>query len=187
MDCCFLEIALGCELDVCVVCGFRRYDGIKAKGADLLVLFNLAENLLGIKGVLYVYFLPLVLQSQSLCPQVRRAHHPAKHEHHSQHHQLGLSALVLLALVLGDQEENDKHMSMREEHVDPILVTFEGKLLYLNVVFFGNQQILEILTELVSCDDGQPINFSAICWNLRHSCLRFRGGLFGREVELLEG
>lgn len=187
VDCYFLEIALGCEFYVRVVGWLRRDDGVQAEGADLFVFFDLAEDFLGIKGVFDVYLLSLVLQPQSLRPQVRRAHHPTKHQQHSQHHQLGLSALVLLALVLGDQEENDQHMSMGEEHIDPILIAFEGKLLYFDAVFFGNQQILEILAELVSCDDGQPINFSPICWDFRSGCLWFGRGVFGGEVELLEG
>ena len=187
MDCHLLEIALGCELDVCVVCGLRRDDGVEAEGAHLVVLFNLAEDFVGIEAILDVDLLSLVLQSQSLRPEVRRAKHPAKHEQHSQHHQLGLFPLVLLTLVLGDQEEDDQHMSMREEHIHPILIPFEWKLLDLDAVLLSDQQILEILAELVSGDDGQPINFGPICWNVGHSSLGLSGCLFGGEVDLLDG
>lgn len=178
MDCRLLEIALCCEFDVCAVCRFGRDNGIKAEGADLIVLFDLAEDFFGIKVILDVDLLSFVLQAQALGFEVRRAHHPAEHQRHSQHHQLGLSPLVLLALVLGDQEEHDKHMTMGEEHIDPILITFERKLLDFDAVLLLYQQIFEILAELVSGDDGQSINFSPICWDFRHSCLWFGGALF---------
>lgn len=62
MDCYFLEIALGREFYVRVVCWLRRDDWIEAEGADFFVFFDLAEDFLGIKVVLDVYLLSLVLQ-----------------------------------------------------------------------------------------------------------------------------
>lgn len=57
---------------------------------------------------------------------------------------------------------------MGEEHVEPILIPLEWKLLYLNVQIFLNEQIFDLLPEMVGGDDHQPFNFGSIDIDFGH-------------------
>lgn len=112
---------------------------LQVKSADLIVLLNLREDLLSLESVLLVYHLSTVFEAEPLSLEVRRGKHPSKDDQHAQYHNFGLAALILFRLVLGDEEEDDKHVSVSEEHIEPLLIPLEGEILYLQVVVLFDQ------------------------------------------------
>lgn len=128
-DCFLRKLLLSGELDVVIrLCG-HNYRWFEVESTDLIVLLNLAEYFLSFKGILLVNYLTTVLEAESLGFEVWSGKHPSEDDKHTQHHDLGLSALILFGLVLGDEEEDDQHMSVSEEHVEPFLIALEGELL----------------------------------------------------------
>lgn len=78
---------------------------------------------------------------------------------------------------------------MGEEHIHPVLIALKRELLHLNVVVFLHQQLLYLLSVVLSRHDEESINFSPVDADLFGGLLRSIGGGHGGgggEVEFLE-
>ena len=114
--------------------GFRHR--VQPKNAVIFVSCNFGHQLLLQKLISLVYFDSLVLQTHSLRFEVGREEHPSKNQDHAYNHNGHLFGLLLFGLVFRDEEEDDQHVPVGEEEVDPVLCVFEGVVFDLYVVVF---------------------------------------------------
>jgi len=141
-------------------CGFRN--GVETKDTVFLVSSQFGDKFLFVKIVFLVHSDSFVLNPQSLSFEIWSQEHPSKYEDHAQHHYFCLFGLVLFSLVSGNQEENDDHVTMGEEHIDPVLTAFKGILLNFDVEVLFYQKIFELPFELIGRQDVKTFNLGPI-------------------------